>query len=730
MSLINQSDAFVALVLGILGFLSFYSSIDGDFVFDDTEAIINNKDLNLDTPVEELFRHDFWGTYVTHNASHKSYRPLTVLSFRFHVWWNKGKLDPFHFHLLNLLLHGVATSLSYPVFGKLFNIENLWLSKAFVAALLFAVHPIHTETVAGVVGRADLLCTIFSFLSFLVYCNSLKSDSPIKTITTMTFSGALAGVGMLCKEQGITIIGVCCIYDLLIVTRTHPFDFLSNLNLIKINLHSSKISSYNRTSMSLTTFAKKHQLVLVRHIMLLLAGSLLLYFRCWIMNFTQPVFREIDNPHSFAESFIERVLNYNYLYALNAWLLLCPEWLCFDWSMGCIPLITINTGFNDIRLLAIIFFWTVFISVTATNLTFPFTAEKREVLLALSCIVVPFSVASNVLFRVGFVIAERILYLPSVGYCMLIAIGIQQLKAHFKNTSLINVFLMFLLITNTFRCHQRAVEWRNEKDLFTSGLRVCPLNAKVHYNFAKHSSNPSIAIKHYRRAISLYPDYEQAMNNLANVLRENGNITESESLLRKAILIRPDFAAAWMNLGIVLANTNRYDEALECYNYALTYRKNYPDCYYNLGNLFLSQKLYNEAFIAWKQATSLKPTHSIAWNNMIVMLDSIGEFDKAQSLATEALMYLPNDSALHFNLANTLGKKGYYENAEQHFLTAINLKKNEALYHTNLGVLYHRWKKYHQAENEYMKALKLNPNLKNVDQNLKTVRKFIFKQKQ
>ena len=59
--------------------------------------------------------------------------------------------------------------------------------------------------------------------------------------------------------------------------------------------------------MSLKSFAKRHQLVLVRHIMLLLTGSLLLYFRCWIMNFTQPNFREIDNPHSFADSFIERV---------------------------------------------------------------------------------------------------------------------------------------------------------------------------------------------------------------------------------------------------------------------------------------------------------------------------------------------------------------------------------------------------------------------------------------
>lgn len=82
-------------------------------------------------------------------------------------------------------------------------------------------------------------------------------------------------------------------------------------------------------------------------------------------------------PQPLALYLMFQVLNYNYLYSLNAWILLCPEWLCFDWSMGCIPLITINAGFNDIRLLAIIFFWTIFLSLIATNLTFPFTAEKR-----------------------------------------------------------------------------------------------------------------------------------------------------------------------------------------------------------------------------------------------------------------------------------------------------------------------------------------------------------------
>lgn len=86
-------------------------------------------------------------------------------------------------------------------------------------------------------------------------------------------------------------------------------------------------------------------------------------------------------------------------------------------------------------------------------------------------------------------------------------------------------------------------------------------------------------------AIELNPEYERAMNNLANLLREEKQFEEAEILLRRALKIRPNFAAAWMNLGIILTNLNRPDEAEECYLKAINYRNKYPDCYYNLGNL-------------------------------------------------------------------------------------------------------------------------------------------------
>lgn len=85
----------------------------------------------------------------------------------------------------------------------------------------------------------------------------------------------------------------------------------------------------------------------------MLTGILLLYLRFKIMGFSMPVFKPLDNPASFMDSFLLRIINYNYIYWINFWILLCPHWLCFDWSMGCIPVIY---GL-DRRIIFVILLW-------------------------------------------------------------------------------------------------------------------------------------------------------------------------------------------------------------------------------------------------------------------------------------------------------------------------------------------------------------------------------------
>lgn len=152
--------------------------------------------------------------------------------------------------------------------------------------------------------------------------------------------------------------------------------------------------------------------------------------------------------------------------------------------------------------------------------------------------VLPFVPASNIFMKVGFVIAERTLLVPSAGYCLLIALGFQRLKNRTRTTKLC---FYALCMVYTMRSIQRNIEWLSQESLFTSALQVCPLNAKVHYNVAKDAADNNkiaLALTEYRKAIELNPEYEQAMNNLANLLREDKKFTEAEVLLRRALEVR------------------------------------------------------------------------------------------------------------------------------------------------------------------------------------------------
>lgn len=149
-----------ALVAGLaLG--CYVNSCWGDFVFDDSEAVVNNQDVDPGaSSLAEVFSHDFWGENISSKTSHKSYRPLTVLSFRLSFWLAGGR-DPFHFHLANVLLHPLVCLLLLELLNNWFYqlktrskpVNGLgWrasiCSEALLATLLFAVHPIHTESVS------------------------------------------------------------------------------------------------------------------------------------------------------------------------------------------------------------------------------------------------------------------------------------------------------------------------------------------------------------------------------------------------------------------------------------------------------------------------------------------------------------------------------------------------------------------------------------------------------
>uniref|UniRef100_A0A8C1B6Y9 dolichyl-phosphate-mannose--protein mannosyltransferase n=1 Tax=Cyprinus carpio carpio TaxID=630221 RepID=A0A8C1B6Y9_CYPCA len=674
------------LVTAFVALICFINSYNGDFVFDDSEAIINNKDLNPDTPLSNIWKNDFWGSNLSSNSSHKSYRPLTVLTFRIN-YLLAGGLHPIGFHMLNVALHCVISVLMIDVFAILIGglvhdgrgvKLNLSPKASFLAALFFAAHPVHTESVAGIVGRADLLCALFFQLSFLVYCKAFQGGDKKFSVLWIFSSILLCAVAMLCKEQGITVLGVNAAFDILMVCNLDIYELAHRLSGL-----------------------------LMRLVLLFLGGSFLLYARWRIMGTGPPSFTEVDNPASFAENVILRIVNYNYYYSLNAWLLLCPWWLCFDWSMGCVPLIKSAT---DWRIVWPLLLWCCLMGLVYQALCSQDSNKRRTLTFGLVLLVIPFLPASNLFFRVGFVIAERVLYLSSAGYCLILAYTVGYCSCHWKkHKRLLKAATLTLLCVNVARSAQRSQHWRSEQSLFTSALSVCPLNAKVHYNVGKNLAdrgNQSAAVK-------LHPKYVHAMNNLGNILKERNELEEAEELLSSAVHIQPDFAAAWMNLGIVQNSLKKFDKAEQSYLNAIKFRKKYPDCYYNLGRLYADLNRSIDALNAWRNATMLKPDHSLAWNNMVILLDNTGNLAQAELIGKEALKILPKDHTIMFSLANVLGKQKKYKVNTNFFPCSAAF----CLFCALAAVLYHRWGKLDLAKRHYELSLRLDPNAPGTKEN-------------
>lgn len=171
---------------------------------------------------------------MTHSGSHKSYRPICVLTFRFN--YAIHGLEPLGYHLVNVLCHALVTALyvtvTYRIAGRVLV--------ATLSGILFACHPIHTEAVAGIVGRADVLACLFFLLALLCYVDCYKAVNQSQQVDvwpctvshgvrswTHVFGVAFCSTAaMLCKEHGITVLLVCVVYDLFLIKSVRPKSLL------------------------------------------------------------------------------------------------------------------------------------------------------------------------------------------------------------------------------------------------------------------------------------------------------------------------------------------------------------------------------------------------------------------------------------------------------------------------------------------------------------------------
>ena len=624
------------LLLGVaaIAMAQYANSVHNDLVFDDHLAIRNNPMVDpTKSTLLEMLSHDFWGKLLTAKDSHKSWRPLTTFSFRQNVAASGG-FSAFDMHMTNNVLHAGVSALVAHVGYELFRCRLT----ATLSGALFALHPVHVESVSSIVGRSELLCTLFMLLALLCYKHRQYSDFAVAT--------ALA---VLCKETGLTVLGVALAYDVLVwggwahASRGMP-------PLWSGRAHSrTRILFLQRVGGCVAIFA-----IAIAVRLYLMVGEDGDWWKITLEH--SQLVRRAENPFKFLDG-LPRVLSYAYLQVRYARLLLWPSELCCEYSFDCIPAVESLSDARNLQSLGLLlgigalitslFHWKPGATGAAAGaavdaaaaapeddssqakkskkgkktLVVPSGLANAEVAARTTCIamvVLPYLPASGLLFTVGTLVAERLLYMPSTGVCLLVgrlfaraihpttgdvdysdasarrpAEGTVELEGQepaapstarkLSAVVAMGVFgaLCTLAGTATF---ERTKDWATDETLFRSALDVCPNSAKINQQFGQ------IQLNH---ASPMDPTAYKSAGARAKAAKH------AEALFLRAREIDPDFCDIDFNLGMVSAGRHDYGTASELFKKSL-------HC------VFTSQRAFSNLQLIWQAYMQVgRPRHCL-----------------------------------------------------------------------------------------------------------------------
>jgi protein O-mannosyl-transferase len=555
------------------------NTLRGAYVWDDRAAILGNGDVTQTNNLSSLFIHDFWGQNLHDTWSHKSYRPLTTLSFRANHAVHG--LSAMGFHLVNVLIYAIGVVFTYWVFKRWLSCEVV----ARVAAMLYCYHPVHVEAVASLVGRADSLCGLFFMASLLAYSKSMQTWSKLdascnienkkKSVIYFLCSIFLAFAASLAKEIGVTILGMLVVAE------------VANTILISLPLKqkchfdekNAKISPSNvvcqtfNDGLSICLSGLKKAVMIpfsasqVRISLVVITLVLMSVLRIYI-NGPQSLYQwsHLENHIAHLPTFLERTFSYAQTHFWYLMKLFYPRHLCFDYGYACIPTIHSFWDLRNIFSLAA-YTWVLY------TLRVAIMHVNVHLLFGLAMLLIPLIPALNILFPVGTTLAERLLFVPSAGFCMIagealyyffaftsttepkgeIAKEITALSSYTKSKHF-KLYSFTLLICLVFgvRIITRNRDWNSESQIYESALRVCPLSAKALTNYAvlhMDSGNVHNAAAAAISSVEIFDDQSPAWLNAGVVQQRLGYFARGAYYYEKSLLKSRASSKMWGYLG-------------------------------------------------------------------------------------------------------------------------------------------------------------------------------------
>eukprot|EP00698_Gefionella_okellyi_P023720 TRINITY_DN8182_c0_g1_i1.p1 TRINITY_DN8182_c0_g1~~TRINITY_DN8182_c0_g1_i1.p1 ORF type:complete len:457 (-),score=106.00 TRINITY_DN8182_c0_g1_i1:139-1509(-) len=343
----------------------------------------------------------------------------------------------------------------------------------------------------------------------------------------------------------------------------------------------------------------------------------------------------IDNPLAFTDSKMEFFLSALYLHVRYAVLLMFPVYMSADYSYNAIPLVA---SLFDVRNLATA---ALYIGLAAL-VRYAIRVKSKLVMMSLACIVIPMLPATNLLFPVGTVIAERLLYFPSIGICLLLSALCRHALATVRPSqrSLVVAFVAVVVAAAICRTALRSADWQSDEKLFNSALHVCPDSAKVQFNIAQQhlrQARLDDAYQHFARAVEIAPMFARAVWKLGKVQHFRGHTSEAIERIERSIRLEPSLSFAYADLGVLYAELGRDADATAMFEGCIREKSDHPDCYANLAIQHLKQSDHTTALNLISTAVNIMPDVGEYYNIGAAVYALMGNIQTALELYERAL---------------------------------------------------------------------------------------------
>jgi len=711
----TRSVTAVAILLCIACFAAYLPVLDNGFVnYDDDHYLTQNPSLRLGLSWEGIA----WAFTTRFGAN---WFPLTWLSFL--LDYEIYGLDPRGFHLTNLLLHVASVVLLFLAF--------VWMTgapgkSAFVAGV-FALHPLHVESVAWAATRKDVLSGFLGMLTLAAYLRYGERRSLGRYLPVALF----LALGLMAKPMLVSFPFVLLLLDWWPLGRLRDRTSLKQVLLEKIPLF-----------------------------ILVAASSIVTYWAQQTSGAVQPLER-----FPFAVRFWNALISYWRYLGKTFW----PEGLAVYYPH---PGNAVSVGWGLVAGL----------SLLMVSLLILKAARSRPYLAVGWLWYVGTLVPVIGLVQVGEqAMADRYTYLPLIGISVILAWGLTDLVAGrtgkrllavaapvalalsavatFYQTRLwrdsVSLFEHALRVTRenalaqinlgvallnlgrypeatshlkeAVRIHPGSAEahaalgvvetreqgWEAANQHFSTALRLDPTSARVHAAYGElllRQGEVGEALRHFREAVAVEPTYAEAHNHLAAGLIAQGKPEEALSELGMALALRPDFAEALYNTGVALAGQEKQTEAIEYFRRAAAARPGYGQAHLGWGLALFDRKDYEEAAGRFREAASLLPDDPQPRYRWGLALAQLKRFEEALTRFGEAVSLSPDFAEAHYSLGLTLANLGRFPQSLPHFQKAVSLSPDYPEAHLGWGMALGSLGNFAGSLAHFERALALRPN--------------------